>query len=267
MLASTKLANKSPQEKMDINNYLTRIDIDETFEPNLENLKRLQTAHMLHVPFENLNIHWGIPIELDEESLYQKIVVGNRGGFCYELNGLFAWLLRELGFQVDQLSCGVYSTKNKSFGPEYDHMTLLVHLEEDYLVDVGFGDSYRMPIKMPDGEVEDVSGRYRVIQNSDGKHLLQRQIKGDWEPQYRFTLIPRNLDEYTQRCSYHQTSPDSHFTQQKIISIAKPWGRLSLSESALITTKSTTRINENVESEADWNSKLQEIFGIRVEKQ
>ena len=121
---------------MNIQSYLTRIEYQGSLEPNLQNLSALQKAHMQAVPFENLSIHYKQPILLNEEALYKKIVEQNRGGFCYELNGLFAWLLRSLGYKVEMLSAGVI-TDSGGFGPEFDHMTLLVHLEEDYLVDVG----------------------------------------------------------------------------------------------------------------------------------
>jgi len=97
----------------------------------------LHLAHLLSAPFENLSIHWHEPIVLTDEALFQKIVLRQRGGFCYELNGLFASLLRTLGFQVEMLSAGVMN-KRGEFGPEFDHMTLMVTLAERWLVDVGF---------------------------------------------------------------------------------------------------------------------------------
>ena len=85
----------------------------------------MHRAHLLAVPFENLDIHLGRPISLDQDALFGKIVTRRRGGFCYELNGLFALLLRELGFEVTLLSAGV-ARADGGFGPEFDHLTLLV---------------------------------------------------------------------------------------------------------------------------------------------
>src|SRR4051812_10193641 len=92
---------------LDVHAYLERIRYHGPLDPTAETLRRLQVAHLLSVPFENLSIHWGEPIELDDEALFEKIVVRRRGGFCYELNGLFATLLRALGFDVAMLSAGV----------------------------------------------------------------------------------------------------------------------------------------------------------------
>src|SRR5579871_4115487 len=97
-----------PKEKrLNINDYLTRINYHGGLEPTLPTLQALHETHLLAIPFENLSIHYQQPIRLQEEALFDKIVYQRRGGFCYELNGLFAWLLRELGFQVTLLSAGV----------------------------------------------------------------------------------------------------------------------------------------------------------------
>src|SRR5918912_1986724 len=108
---------------MDVAAYLDRIDYRGPLEPTAETLRRLHVAHLLAVPFENLNIGMGWPIVLDQDALFAKIVVRRRGGFCYELNGLFAALLRTLGFDVVMLSAGAASA-TAGFGPDFDHMAL-----------------------------------------------------------------------------------------------------------------------------------------------
>src|ERR1051325_2319757 len=120
---------------MDIRAYLNRIDYDGPLEPTVETLRQLHAAHLLALPFENLSIHAREPIVLNDEALFQKIVVRRRGGFCYELNGLFAALLRALGFEVAMLSAGVMGASGE-FSPEFDHMALMVTLGERWLVDV-----------------------------------------------------------------------------------------------------------------------------------
>src|SRR5215470_1616306 len=114
--------------------------------PSLPLLRRLHAAHMLAVPFENLSIHVGEPISLGVDALYDKIVRRRRGGFCYELNGLFAWLLRHLGFTVTLLSARV-AQPDGGFTPEFDHLALVVPDIDgaDWLADVGFGDSFHRP--------------------------------------------------------------------------------------------------------------------------
>jgi len=251
---------------MKIESYLERIGIDERPAVDINSLAKLQNQHLLNVPFENLDIHWEIPIELNIEKFYDKIVSNKRGGFCYELNGLFGALLAELGYEVEMISARGFNSQRGEFGPEFDHMALIVRLDRDYLVDVGFGDSFRVPIELPDGQVEDISGVYQIAR-SDGHYLVERERnhhgEPDWRPQYRFGLDSRGLNEFAGMCQYHQTSPNSHFTQQKICSIAKLWGRLTLSESALIRTERDNRVEERVESQAQWEALLLEHFGIK----
>src|ERR1041384_4114649 len=132
---------------MNIPAYLDRINYRGPLNTDAETLRQLHIAHLRNVPFENLSIHAHEPIVLNDESLFKKIVTRRRGGFCYELNGLFAALLRALGFQVTMLSAEVANT-DATFSAPFDHMTLLVTLDERWLVDVGFGDSFIEPLRL-----------------------------------------------------------------------------------------------------------------------
>lgn len=135
---------------MDVSAYRDRINYRGSTEPTIETLRALHRAHLLAVPFENLDIHLNRRIVLDEAALFEKIVVHRRGGFCYELNGLFAGLLRRLGFAVTIFSANVL---HGGIPAEIDHLTLLIQLEERWIADVGFGDSSRLPLRLDfDGE-------------------------------------------------------------------------------------------------------------------
>lgn len=242
----------TPLSPTNSTDYLDRIHVPmrerfELLEPSLQTLHALHEAHLLAVPFENLSIHYGQPIILEEEVLFEKIVRQRRGGFCYELNGLFAWLLRQLGFQVTLLSAGVARASGR-FGPEFDHLTLLVHQLEgaDWLADVGFGDSFLRPLRF-EAEVEqaDAGGRsYRLLREeqvsgevrTNASWIMQQWSGEQWEAQYRFTLQPRQLADCMGMCHYQQTSPESHFTQHRICSLATATGRVTLSDLRLITT-------------------------------
>ena len=141
---------------MNTDAYLKRINYTGPLEPSPETLRALQVAHLRTVPFENLSIHAGEPIVLEENALFTKIVERRRGGFCYEANGLFAALLRALGFEVAMLAAGVAKSQG-GFGPQFDHMTLMVTLDERWLADVGFGDSFLEPLLL-DSRMEQVQG-------------------------------------------------------------------------------------------------------------
>src|SRR5213082_3530030 len=106
---------------MDVDAYLGRIGLARPLSPDVSALCLLQERHLAAVPFENLSVHLGEPIDLAEDALFDKIVNRRRGGFCYELNGLFAALLRELGYKVGMLSAQVANAAGE-FSPDFDHM-------------------------------------------------------------------------------------------------------------------------------------------------
>jgi N-hydroxyarylamine O-acetyltransferase len=252
---------------MDVTHYLLRIGYDGTLVPTAETLRQLQVAHLETVPFENLSIHSGEPIVLQDEALFEKIVGRRRGGFCYELNGLFAALLRELGFTVKMLSAGVANDKG-GFGPDFDHMVLLVMAPgnpgERWLADVGFGDSFIEPLLLDElGEQPQGERNYCIV--PDGTHLLlmQRQGGAEWKPQYRFTLNPHVYADYADMCRYHQTSPKSHFTKARVCTRATPQGRITLSGMRFISTyKDGRREEQTLADEQAFELLLREQFGI-----
>lgn len=247
---------------LDINAYLKRINYRGSLAPNAETLRALQVAHLMAVPFENLSIHAGELIVLDDEALFEKIVVRRRGGFCYEANGLFAALLRELGFEVAMLSGGVANAEG-GFGRDFDHMTLMVTLDERWLADVGFGDSFVEPLLL-DKREEQRQGTRTLRIDDDGTHLIlmQRDDGEDWKAQSRFTLQPYQYADYAEMCHYHQTSPESHFTQGRICSRLTPQGRVTLSEMRLIETVNGKRVERVLTNEEEYAAALRERFGI-----
>jgi len=251
---------------------LNRIGVDRVEPPSLEYLSHLQTRHLLTVPFENLSVVWGEPIHLDEAWLFDKIVRRRRGGFCYELNGLFAWLLDGLGFRVDRIAAGVYNSERGNFGPRFDHMALIVHLDRPYLVDVGFGDSARTPLPLPitpdmraaADEFSDISGRYRLEMDphSPDSFVLSRASPQDWTPMYTFSTHPHRLDEYVPMCHYHQTSPDSSFTRRTVCTLATPTGRITLNEDSLTLTAREGKTKTPVADSATFAQLLSQYFGV-----
>jgi N-hydroxyarylamine O-acetyltransferase len=248
---------------LNIEAYLKRINYHGPLAPTAETLRELQLAHLQSVPFENLSIHASEPVILEDEALFRKIVEGRRGGFCYEANGLFAALLRALGFNVRMLSAEVADAQG-GFGPSFDHMALMVSLEQRWLVDVGFGDSFREPLLL-DERGEQAQGRraYRIV--PDGAHLVLAQRDGvdEWEAQYRFTLEPHEYADYAEMCHYHQTSPQSHFTRARVCSRATVEGRITLSEMRLITTSEKGERRERaLTSQEEYAEVLREHFGI-----
>src|SRR5215207_288146 len=229
---------------MNIEAYLKRINYTGPLTPTAETLRALQVAHLMNVAFENLSIHAGEPIVLEDDALFTKIVERRRGGFCYEANGLFAALLRALGFEVAMLAAGVARPQG-GFGPMFDHMTLMVTLSERWLVDVGFGESFVEPLLLDSRDVQVQGTRsFRIVDDDDYLILMRRIDGGEWQPQYRFTLQPYTFADYEEMCRFHQTSPDSHFTKGCICSLLTEDGRVTLSDMRLITTSGPQQLRE-----------------------
>ena len=252
---------------MDVQLYLDRINYHGPLAPTAETLRQLQVAHLLTVPFENLSIHAREPIVLEDEALFQKIVNRRRGGFCYELNGLFAALLRALGFEVAMLSAQVGNAEGE-FSRDFDHMALMITLEERWLADVGFGDSFVEPLRLDERDAQVQGDRAFRIVADDERLIVQRADNSDeWKAQYRFTLKPYQYSDYAEMCEYHQTSPLSHFTQGRICSRLTPQGRISLSDMSdmrLITTEGGDRREHTAKSQEEYEQMLREHFGIVV---
>jgi len=248
---------------MDIQAYLNRISYQGSREPTAETLRALHVAHQLSVPFENLSIFLGQAIVLDEEALFDKIVVRRHGGFCYELNGLFAMLLRALGFRVAMLSGGV-AHRGDAFGPEFDHMVLMVSLGQRWVADVGFGDAFREPLLLDEaGEQSQGRRAYRIVSDGPYRTLLSQDDGGHWRARYRFTLQPHEIAEYQGMCLFHQTSPQSPFTQRRTCSLPTPDGRIALADMRFIRTGANGDREERLlTSQDEYESVLRTQFGI-----
>lgn len=249
---------------MNSSNYLQRIHYQGSTIPTLSTLKALQKAHLLAIPFENLDIHYQTPIQLKVEKFYQKIVENGRGGFCYELNGLFHSLLLELGFEAKLVSARVYNAKKAAFGPEYDHLAILVQLQgQSYLVDVGFGEFAFYPLVLEWGKVQaDVRANYVLEPIEEGYYQVASLAANSKNIEYKFTTKARTLEEFAALCQYHQTSPQSHFTHRKLISQPTPTGRITLTNNTLKISEKEDSPQEIHFPEKEFGQYLLHYFGI-----
>lgn len=242
--------------------YLERIGYAGSREPTPDTLRALHERHLYSVPFENLDIHWKRPIVVDTNRFLDKILRERRGGFCYELNGAFAALLRELGFDVTLLS-GRVTTAEGGFGPPFDHMALLVRFADGTrrLADVGFGQCFVAPLDLDrEDEQHDRAGTYRIVRGDEWQ--LQVLNDGAWSTEYLFTLDQHELHEYAPMCDYQQTSPASSFTKRRVCTVATEWGRITLTDKKLITTREGVREEREVAAE-EWEDVLAETFGVK----
>ena len=249
---------------MDLRAYLDRIGYSGPPQPTLPVLRELHRHHMLAIPFENLDIPLKREIRLELPRIFTKMVRRRRGGFCYEHNGLFAWALREIGFDLDMLS-GRVARGDGGYGAEFDHMLLLVRVEgERWIADVGFGDSFIEPLRLETTEPQFDRGlEYQIVREKDDCLLLRRE-DGRLERKYLFNLVPHQFSDYAGMCVYHQTSPHSTFTYRRVCSKATPTGRITLTGTALVITEAGKRSETEVTSDEQFERYLRVYFGIAI---
>jgi N-hydroxyarylamine O-acetyltransferase len=263
---------------MNTDAYLQRLGIDaEAFSsPSSATLQRVQRAHVTTVPFENLAItgdpfddrHDGPGVSLDLPHLFEKVVESTRGGFCFELNGLFNWLLVELGFDADRVAARIIGSDGTG-RPPANHHTNVVELGRRYVVDVGVGvPTMRRPLPL-DGEVrtDDVGVSWRVAEcdRPDETYVTQYRYDsdGDWQDRYWFSDIPRRLTYFEATCDYLQSAPESTFTGDPVVSIGTDDGHVKLGRESLTRYVGADETTESVATR-DWHDVLAREFGLRV---
>ncbi|BCY12211.1 arylamine N-acetyltransferase [Actinoplanes sp. L3-i22] len=245
---------------MDVTAYLDRIGLPRPATPDDDSLRALSWAHQAAVPFENLSIHLGEPISLDPADLFDKVVRRRRGGFCYELNGLFALLLADLGHAVDRVASRVHRGEGR-FGPLFDHLALIV--DGRWVVDVGFGRHSSYPLRLDSRDEQvDPGGRFRVIE-ADGGDL---DIYRDGEPQYRIERRPRDLLDFEPACWWQQTWPGSHFRTGPVCSRLDGDDRITLSGRRLIRGSGGASTETVLDSDEAVLAAYRTHFGIELDR-
>lgn len=242
--------------------YLNRIGATWPSTPDAAALRDLHRRHVETVPFENLSIHLNEPIVLTEDALVDKIVHRHRGGFCYELNGLFAALLEALGYEVRLLAASVHG-EDGTLTPAFDHLAILVELDERYLVDVGFGAHTVHPLRLDWPEAQqDPAGDFLVVDAPEG----DVDVLKDGVPQYRAELRPRGLADFTRLAWWHENSPDSHFRTEARCSRRTESGRVTIRGNHLVETVHETRTETTLTTEEDLLTAYEKHFGFRLRK-
>jgi len=234
-------------------------------QPSINYLRRLHRLHLMRYPFENLDVHFRRKIMIDIRKIYGKIVPTKRGGFCYELNLLFYHLLVHLGYECHLLSARVYNAETKTYGPEYDHMAILVKVQDDlYLCDVGFGDGIVFPKLLATDRLQMDANRYFSFSvDPDDNYFLRRTHDTvNFEPVFQFQLKPREPIEFIDMCDYHQSNPQSTFVGKKIITMLTEDGRITLTDNKLKIAELGEVLEIPVLNDDDFYVKMEEQFGI-----
>lgn len=249
---------------LDVDRYLDRIGYRGSREPTPETLAALQRAHLLAVPFEALDCYLGVPIRLEARALFDKVVSRRRGGFCYELNGLFAELLATLGYRVRRLAARPF-TDNGADGlaPPFAHLALLVELERRWLTDVGFGFFSREPLDVDERAPQVADGRrYLVSEEQGGLAVVDLDMTARWG--YAFTLEAHELGEYAEQCRIYSTDPESGFVRRAVVSQAFADGWITVTRQAVIGGRGGERLDRPIADDADWRETLRSLLGVQV---
>lgn len=242
--------------------YLKRFSATQK-DPSLNNLTELQKLHLQHIPFENLDVIRKTPIYLNLKTIYEKIVKNRRGGYCYELNGLFQSLLTELGYTAHLISATVLRP-NGEWAKADTHAAILVYLDEPYLVDVGFGAATpRKPVPLQSMTETNVGETYRIKQQTETTYDLIRKTDSSERTLYRFCSNQKELLDFHEGCVFNQVSEASTFTHTDIVSLATETGRVTLHDQVLTKTKNGVTEEFQLSAEEKEHA-LENIFSLSL---
>ena len=246
--------------------YLERLSIERSA-PDFPYLRKLHYQHLLNIPFENLDIvYTRRRIVLDLDKIFDKIINFNRGGFCYEVNGLFNKLLQSLGFETYLISGEVLDNETGQYGPPYDHMAIVVTIGDDkYLVDIGFGNGFQYPLKLSNSKWQvDGNMYYRIYSENDQLYLVGSKDMQEERVLYRFTLEKRQLIEFIAACDDKQDSSESHFVKNRIVTKLTNQGKVVIrNDEFKETILGKTEITQ-IQSEFDLKNILDEKFSLTL---
>lgn len=248
---------------MDIQTYLSRIGVEKRPEPTLEGLHLLQDAHMRHVPFENLDVLLGRPLNLSKAALFEKIVTRKRGGYCFELNTLYGALLAGTGFNPVPMLARVW-LRDPIETPPRTHLVNRVKIDgQDWISDVGFGGrAARVPLKIEDGyEVDDGDGRIRIILDAEFGYRISRFQDGVWSNQYTVETQAAHMSDILSGNHWTETYPESHFRHGIGVGLFTHEGRTSFYGGTL-THRGDETVSRPISGLADTLDVLARAFGL-----
>jgi N-hydroxyarylamine O-acetyltransferase len=258
----------------DLQRYFARIDYSGPAEPTLASLRQITWRHQLAIPFENLDIVlFQRPISLETPDIFAKLVDANRGGFCFEQNGLLGLILGWMGYGVSYGYATWFDEDGSEIDP-FDHLVLRVEIPGEphpWLADVGFGrQTPARPLPLVAGGEDhhpETGLTYRILPSGRQDRQWMAQVRdddGEWKLLYEVDLTPRAMGDYEHRSRYHQTSLDSHFTRGMLCSRPAAGGRITVSGGKLILTRNGEREELPLDSRDAELSALREWFGIEA---
>ena len=242
--------------------YLERIKYSHPFRLSNNYLAKLHEQHVYHVPFENLDVYHKRIFDLDLKSIYKKVIHTGRGGFCYELNLLFNWLLNEIGFSGRIIASRIIDEQGK-MGPEFDHMSVYVKTDKEFLVDVGYGDLFVTPLEIRSGIQSDGRNYFKIDKHHETSYLLSMSSDGiDFQQKYLFNLDVVQPEDFREICLDKQTNPNSYFVKNLVCTRLTDVGRVTIFNERLIEKNGGSRSETIILSDAELSAYLKERFDI-----
>jgi N-hydroxyarylamine O-acetyltransferase len=242
--------------------YLARVAYQGPLTADLPTLRALHRAHLLAIPYENLDIHLGRELSLDPARIYNKLVDSRRGGWCYEMNGLFGRVLEHLGFDVRYVA-GAVGREARGDSVEGNHLVLIVTLDEQWIVDVGFGDGFVEPLPLHPGSYRQGFFEYAVRQ-ADERWIVHNHEYGGAD-RFDFTLAPRSIPDFAAKCHELQTSPESGFVKSTVCQRFTPDGLVTLRGAVLQRVTEAGCSSQTIERARDYREVLRDVFGLEPE--
>lgn len=244
--------------------YLKRIGIAEEPPVNRDSLGRLIQAHLENIPFENLDVFdFGQIPSLEKDALFDKIVTRQRGGYCFELNTLFAGLLEDLGFQVYPVAVRVLW--NKDFLPPVAHTALIVCLgKEKYFCDVGYGGPGPKGLMLLEESARRVSGETFRMTSTEGDIQIDRLHHEEWKALLRFTDRPVYWEDLEVLNFYCARSENILFTRKRVLNLCTPMGSKALMDMELTVTDCGVKKQTVYRNLKELEEGLKKEFGISV---
>lgn len=247
--------------------YLQRLGLVTPPPPTLDTLRELQARHTAEFPFETLSTFLREPVDLALPTLERKLLFEGRGGYCFELNGLFQQLLISLGFDVTGLAARVVMGQDQGAMAARTHMVLRVRVEGvDHLVDVGFGGMVpTAPLRLDTEEAQTTPHEPYRLQRRGGDFLLSAQVGDEWRPLYRFDLQPQAHIDYVLGNWYVSTHPDSSFIGQLRVARTGPgWRKTFNNGSFAVHTMGGATVRRELADADEVMQVLTEEFGLRL---
>jgi N-hydroxyarylamine O-acetyltransferase len=248
-------------QNFNLSDYFKRIKLAKTPTSTIAFVSEMMQQHLFTIPFENLDVQAGKIVSLVPEEIVEKLVYQNRGGYCYETNGLLTMALQELG-----ISCTFTAARSMTYPTKRPrtHLVVIAKIEgQTYLLDAGFGShGIRLPMDLSTTNQEIVQdGQTYKLEKKGSDFNLYALVQGNWLPQYSFKKQAYEYIEFAPANFMNSKHPDSIFVKAPLVILFNPEGKKVLSGNT-IKYYINGQMNEKVFEKSEYSVILKEEFGL-----